>query len=972
VLALATLATAAAAQEQAGSIRGVVSDKDFDAPLAGARIQIAETGQETQSSAQGDYRFPEVRPGRYTLVFLKDGYVRVVRPDVVVAAGRLVEVSAALAGEFTDMDEFVVQDLQLGAGTESALLQVRLDSPALMDSIGSDLMSRANASDAAQGLRLVAGASLQDGKSAVIRGLPDRYVSSQMNGVRLPSADEDKRAVELDQFPAVVIQSLEVQKTFTPDQQGDASGGAVDVRLKGVPDEPLFVQVKAQTSYNTQVTGRDDFLSYRGGGLDFWGDQKDRRPVQPVGTSWFGAVGTSETDAPVDSKFSIALGGNHDLANGVKVGGFASTFYERDSSFYRGKDDSYWVKSPGEPMSPRLLQVQGPEDFKTALYDVTRGVESVKWGALGTAGITSEHHSLTLAYLFTHTAEDSATLAQDTRGKQYFFPGHDPADPSTPGHDQSGAAPFVRLETLDYVERDTDTLQLHGHHDLDLLGGDRAPTLDWFVARSTAESLEPDKRQFGEEWRPEQRPIPGVVIPAVHLPYKPGAAFTLGNVQRIFRDIKETSDQYGADLKFPFSVGDDGSGYLKTGLFHDRLRRTFDQDSFSNFGDATFFQAPFDVHWSSVFPDQVHPITASDSDVDYRGVQKISAAYAMLDLPVAGAVDLVGGLRFETTKIDVVNDPEANAKWFAPGSSTLVDLNPGDGDVHQDEDSFLPSVAMNWHIEPELTLRASYAHTIARQTFKELVPIQQQEYLGGPVFIGNPELRQSTLDNWDLRLDYAPAEGALLSGSVFRKDIKDAIEYVQRPLAFDFTTARNYPKGRLDGFEFEARQQFGNWSESLAGLGVGLNATFLESKVDLPQDEQDRFNLPGIRAPLSSRDMTNAPTHLYNAFVTYEIADWRTRLALFYTVQGDTLLAGAGEAAGNLVPSIYALEYDSLNFSVQQPLGDYVELAFGAKNLTNPAIETVYRSPYIGDDVLKTSHRDGVEFSLTLGGSLRF
>ena len=91
-----------------------------------------------------------------------------------VAEGRLTDVDVWLAGEFTEMEEFVVQDiLQLGAGSETALLALRFESPALMDSIGSDLMSKAGASDAAAALRLVSGASLQDGKSAVVRGLPD-------------------------------------------------------------------------------------------------------------------------------------------------------------------------------------------------------------------------------------------------------------------------------------------------------------------------------------------------------------------------------------------------------------------------------------------------------------------------------------------------------------------------------------------------------------------------------------------------------------------------------------------------------------------------------------------------------------------------------------------------------------------------------------------------------------------------------
>src|SRR5262249_58743734 len=110
----------------------------------------------------------------------------------------------------------------------------------------------------------------EDGTFAVIRGLPDRYVSSQMNNVVLPTADENKRAVELDQFPAPVIESIQVSKTFTPDQQGDASGGAVNVRLRGIPDTPVF-QFKNQLTYNSQVTGRSDFLTYQGRGVHFWG-----------------------------------------------------------------------------------------------------------------------------------------------------------------------------------------------------------------------------------------------------------------------------------------------------------------------------------------------------------------------------------------------------------------------------------------------------------------------------------------------------------------------------------------------------------------------------------------------------------------------------------------------------------------------------------------------------------------------------
>jgi hypothetical protein len=648
------------AQQQAGSIRGVVYDKDFNVPLGAVQVTNVETGQVVISTDQGNYVVDQVPPGKYTLVFSKEGYVRQVKADVLVTAGQLTDLDASLAGEFTELDEFVVQDILLGYGTEAALLQLRFESPSLMDSISSDLMSRAGASDAAAALKLVTGASVQNDKFAVIRGLPDRYVSSQMNGVRLPTADEDKRAVELDQFPAAVIDSIQVSKTFTPDQQGDASGGAVDVRLKNIPDE-AFVQVQAQSSYNSQATGNGSFLTYHGGGLNTWGKDQGGRDIQTdkLGESWDGAVGVSEGSAPTDYKWSLSAGGKHALENGLKLGGFANFFYERDSSFYDdGIDDSYWVENPGDPMTPRTNQGT-PEDgdFKTALFDVTQGKQSVQWGGLSTIGVESENHSLDLTYLYTRTAEDTATLAEDTRGKQYFFPGYDPNDPTGTGNEPENrsAAPYLRLETLEYTERTTTSLQLHGKHTLPIDSFEltdaftfRSPELDWIVADSSATLDQPDKRQFGALWLPRSYSAgaPPFIPPFFYDPtwfaYKPGANFNLGNLQRIWKDIEEDSNQYAVNLQFPFEQWSGNEGFLEAGIFRDAVDREFNQDTFSNFGDSgSSFEGDWTDFWSEV-PERRPP----DHRVALRrrcdGEQDISAWYTMLDLPLSSSLTAVG------------------------------------------------------------------------------------------------------------------------------------------------------------------------------------------------------------------------------------------------------------------------------------------------------------------------------------------
>lgn len=960
------------AAQQPGSIRGVVTDKDFGGPVPEATVTLLGRLESAKTGDQGNFLLRELPPGTYTLVVQKDGYVRQVRPNVVVAPGQLVEVDVALAGDFTDLEEYVVQDiLALGGGTEDAQLQLRFESPSLMDSVSADLIGRAGASDAAGALRLVAGASVQNGKSAVIRGLPDRYVSSKLNGVRLPSADEDKRAVELDQFPAAVVESVQVTKTFTPDQQGDASGGAVDVRLRGVPDEPFFFQWRVQTSHNSQATGRANFLSYEGGGVHFFGrDGGDRaQQLDLLGQNWDGAVGVRREQAPVDFKYSASFGGKTEIAPGVRLGGFGSVFYEHKTTHYtNGRDESWWVDVPGDPMTP---QVTGSgvlsQDFQTRLYDIARSTQQVQLGTLAVVGLETDHHAVNLAYLHTLTSEDSATLAEDTRGKAYFFPGYDPNNTNTPGHAEANAAPYLRLETLQYTERTTGTLQLNGRHEFELEPGGalKSPVFDWTVSHSTAEKYQPDKRVFGSRWDSTNG--------GTWQPFKPAANFTIGNLQRIWKDVEEESTQYASNLKVPFLVDDDLEGYLKFGFFQDSVDRTYDQDTFSNFNDNSTFSGSFDQFWSASFPFENHPITAAEIDVDYRGSQDVDATYAMADVPLASNLTLVGGVRFENTRIGIVNDAEADVVWFPPGSSAPAPLGAGEADVDFAQNDVLPSLGLIWETTDTVTVRAAYSQTIARQTFKELTPVLQQEYLGGPVFVGNPELEMSSLKNYDLRTDWTPQEGSLVSVSWFHKRMRNPIEYVQRVASvFDYTSAVNYPKGELTGIEAEARQELSLFAKELDGFLVGANATWIESDVTLTQEEIDGFNLPAIDAPMTHRDMTNAPESLYNTFVTWENERLGTRLGLFYTRTGDTLVSGAGQANDRYIPNVYQVAFDSLNFSLSQRLSDHIDFQFQAKNLTNPDIEQVYRSPYIGDDVTKISFTRGIDLSIGIGGRVTF
>lgn len=728
--------------QQVGSISGVVFDADFGSPLPEVQVTIAETGQKVQTDGQGLYSFGEVQPGTYTLTFMRDGYTQGVEPNVVVGGGELKAIEYRMSGEFVVMEQFLVQDIKFGAGTEIELLALRDDSAGLLDSIGADQISAAGLSDAGDALRLVTGASVQDDK-AVIRGLPDRYVSSQVNGVRLPSADKETRAVELDQFPSDVIESVQVSKTFTPDQQGDASGGAVNIVTKRIPDGFVF-KFGSSAKINTNARFRDDFLSYKDGGVNFVGDNNERREtldevtaLDPSSDADNISVGSSERTTPSQHSWDMTIGGRHEFENGIVIGGSASIFYSTDVDFYdNGVQDSKGITqsdiTPGRtdnPLVPDTSATTGSFDALTDLYDVTHASEEVQWGGLFNAGVEMEDHKFGVTYLFTRTAEDSVTLLEDTRGKEYFFPGHDPFDPNSPGAGGDAfTSPWHRSETLSYTERTNESLQFSGEHTApfpESIGVERvflilAPKFEWTVSRNRSSEDNPDRRVFSEAYTSAQAGTPAVPIddfladngifpgnpnynlfrsifdsnndgladgqegtpdqPPAHWPLRTDSNAAAGNIQRIYENTDEHGRQYKLDFTIPFEQWTGTRGYVKVGFFHDTVERDFQQDTFQNLSvsEQPFLPGTdFDEFLSRAVDDGTVDLSnelfgGSSTDSSYFGEANTDAWYWMMDLPLVEWFSLIGGVRYERNEIAIRLDPEFGSLVLDPNVGELV------------------------------------------------------------------------------------------------------------------------------------------------------------------------------------------------------------------------------------------------------------------------------------------------------------
>ena len=265
-----------AAAEAAGFVTGRVVSAETGAPVAGASVAVAG-GAPVTTDLEGAFRLG-VAPGFLTLTASKAGFRATEVTGVVVVAGAVVQVDVALPAA----DESVVRMEAFSVSAEvvqtsgAGLLGLRQKAAAVSDAIGSDQMGKLGFGTAAAAMKAVTGASVVGGKYVYIRGLGERYSSTMVNGVEVPSADPDRRAVNMDMFPSDLVDAIVTTKTFTPDKPGNFTGGSVDLKTKEFPDQFMF-SVSASLAHNSETT-RQDFLGSGGPG-NTWGRDEDRKSV---------------------------------------------------------------------------------------------------------------------------------------------------------------------------------------------------------------------------------------------------------------------------------------------------------------------------------------------------------------------------------------------------------------------------------------------------------------------------------------------------------------------------------------------------------------------------------------------------------------------------------------------------------------------------------------------------------------------
>jgi len=914
-----------------GAIAGRVVDTWQGSPLGGVTVLVRGTTLGTTTDAAGNYAVANVPPGTYAVVFSRSGYSKATMSNVRVVAGQRTPADYALKPEFYEMETFeAVAEPVLDQGVN--IMIERQKDVVMVDALGSDMLSKLGVSDAAEALTKVTGASIVDGKFAVIRGLSDRYTSATLNSMEIPSADPYRKSAQLDLFPSSMIERIEVNKTFTPDQPGGFTGGSVNIVTKTIPDK-FFFKFSAGLSYNTQSSNQE-ILTSPGGSTDWLGmddgtraipdglANNERIPTRTAAninpadsalliqqTRSFNLKQMSPTKetAPLNHNFSYAGGDRFKVGEG-EMGYYATLSYDRKYSGY--ENGTY------ERFTPIGVDVFRQKVKATQ----SKGVDEVSWGAaVGMGYRMGDANELSFTFLNTQTGENSA----------YRIEGLNDVDLTS----------RYEATTLQYTERNLRSFLFGGKHTFASLEDFE---LDWNVSYTTTSQEDPDLR----------------VISALHSPagtYFDNSIYPQ-QPSRFWRDLKENNINYRVDGTLPFENWTDEEGKIKFGMNTSLSSRDFKQTGF-----AYLSQNAFDA-WVSSGGDFADLLYVMERELDggnhrnfyirretpnlYQGAQTLTAGYGMIELPVHNKLKFIGGGRFETTDLSV--ESSGGAFFAAQASSSIL------------QHDFLPALGLIYTPVTNVNLRVHYSETVARPTYREIANVATFDYIGGEILVGNPDLQLTAIKNYDFRAEWFPSPGNVFSIGAFYKELAKPIELFYTRLDGDESSYTNRPSATVVGWEAEARVNLGMLKEDLKNFTVGVNYAWIYSETALTPTE--KIAKQSVESNISgTRPMYDQSPYILNADITYDNPRTKTTITLSYNRTGQRLAI-----ANPLGPDVYERPGDSLDLSISQALNDHWKLRFSAKNLLDPAYER-----YLGPDKTRpySSYTKGMQFGLSLSCS---
>jgi len=895
-----------------GTVKGRVVDVESGEPVAGARIFVSGAAREAQTDENGAFAV-DVSPGTYSLSVIHTDYSTRTLDGLHVEAGKTVTADVQLTPADVELADFVVTAPYL-EGSVASIIDIQRSADSVTEVIGAEQMSKAGDSDAADALQRVTGLTVEDGKFVLIRGLPPRYTKTLWNGCELPSPDPNGRLVPLDMFPTDVLQSVQVQKSFSPDQPGSFGGGLIQLQTRRIPEKSFF-EVSTSAGFNSETTGKKG-LVYEGGKWDFLGfddgtrdlpseldriTDSDRRLAKASITNPDGftdeeleALGESfpntykigeETAAP-----DLGLGVSGGLAVERPWGrfGFLGSFlYDHTWENTQGPERSFSLSGD------RLLVADDYSVFETA-RDTTVGCLITIGGELG------EDHEVTGNTLLLRKTTDRAEIREGRRSE----------------NDQD-----VREFTLEFPERELLSQQFLGTHRLPPLHG---LTADWraMFSRSTRQSH--DRRFY--RYILLEEPV-----------------FDGSSLERRYADLEDSGKDMGLDLSMPFGEEDTLALTMKAGYAYATRERTSDTKRFQFEWDrgaipseiATMPNPELIFTEENIGPGRFIVDDLTGANDDSRGDQTVTGGFVMGDVTILDVLRLTAGFRREKSTINI-----STFQASAGGGESAVDST-------LETSSVLPSASAVLTLFEDMQIRASYGESVSRPDFREISPAQFIDPVTDDTFVGNPELKETEISSVDLRLEWYPSGTEQLSLGVFQKDFTNPIETVKIPGFNSPRTFQNADTAESRGVEIGFRKTLGFFREGWERFYAEGNVSFIKSTVQLSEDTL-------FTNTNRSRELQGQAPYVANFKFGYE-GD-RLDATLLFNMVGERIT----EVGVQGQPDITLQPAPRLDFVLQYTFANDLKLKFALKNILDPEIE------YTQGDEVQRSFKHGWDVGLSL------
>lgn len=897
VLSAACLLFAHVAQAQV-ALRGDITDAATARPLAFAEVRVLETGRSIAAGANGAYTISDLPPGNYTVTVSSVGY-RTTEQSVEVPASGSITLDFALDSSGIT-DEVVVTGYRAAAANA---LQDKRMSPNIKEAITADDAGKLPDQNVAEALRRVTGVTSTvdqgEGRYVTIRGVDPSYTNVTVDS-QVIGSPEDTRRVALDTIPSEVLARVEVIKAVTPDLDGNAVGGAINIITPSAFDDPdgFFFSASGDFGYYDLNGESPTGLSAA------WGQ------VFGANDEWGILLSASFTDREYDTE-NLQGGDPWDEAeddSGILV---PDEQVLRDYRITRERSglvaNLEWRPTDNATLYLRNL-FNDYED--TEIQSET--VWAYREGDLEDLTPTSG----------TFTEGEGERLVSDRNEKQTI------QTSSLGGEFTLGNWGIDAQLTVGEAEQDTPR-DREWSFELDESQPMSFDTSDqfWHVDASDPEAFnDPSLYEFNEYLRGGQSIIEDVT--ALEVDFERG--IDIGDTPVLLRfGAKSTDRDKTSDQDMDVFDGFDGdltlAGYTEPGKsdFYDSVRPYYD------FGPRMIFPA-----LEGFYDANADGFELSDADtiaesfgVDFEVSEHVDAAYVMGEFDVGNAT-IIGGVRYEQTDTSF---SAYDLVFLGDDAEPPVQVS---GDT--DYDHWLPSLHLRWALRDDLLLRAAWTNTLGRPSYEVLAPFRifqidededDPDVFEGEAEQGNPNLVPLESMNFDMALEWYLESGGILAAGVFYKDIENPIftriteieeeDYQGRFFSeLEVTTTDNADSGDIFGVEFNYQQQFLGLPSLFAGFGVALNYTYTDSEATVfDRDDPVPFFLQS--------------EHVGNAALFYEWAGFEARLA--YTYYSTYLDAIGGDESQDL----YFDDRGQLDFKTSYQFSEHFNAYFEVLNMTD-------------------------------------